>query len=170
MVTLSIRMMTMVIVALALNACAIKITPSYDLALIEKIEETNEMTLILFSGISSGSDKLEYSNIEKEYNNIIGRFDAIRTSAESRTLPSLGKAVVARAARSGVLPPNCSEGDGTACLNTTPAAAQNIIDVIGKMKLLHEKIGIASDLVEGFKLQYEANIDQVLQIEKALVQ
>lgn len=147
-------------VVLALMGCTAALTPSYDAELVSGVNEANEQALILFSKVSGGSSAARFAALSPTYDEIIGKFDALRIRAAARDVPPMGQQIAAR------LCPD--DPDPSACANASPGSLQTIVQNFQRMKQEHQQNGLTSLEVQAFKNAYETSIEQVLLVETAL--
>lgn len=162
------RMLAITAAAAWLAACAINATPPYDPALVAGLRAQNEKALILFSAVSAGAPKAEFS--ARPYDEVIGGFDALRVQAQARNVPPLARKLVAQMAQNGIVAEICGPDPAKAvdCINSSPRAIAQITATFRQMKTLHQGQGLAADIVAIQKTQYEASIQQALVVETAL--
>jgi hypothetical protein len=151
--------------AMLLAACTIQLVPDYDQALVEGLDEANTAALTLFAAVESGSPATEFGEYEERYAELIGTFDALRQRAMSRQVPALAD----RLSRLGIVRDLCdSESDPSACVNTSPASLERVLQVLREMRDRHRSGGLAIDVVELFRTDYRTAVAQALTVENAL--
>ena len=150
--------------ALVLAACGIRLAPSYDTSLVNGLARANEETMTLFATVASGGTKATFPRREKTYDELIGKFDALRLEASAR--------------------PNPGPPPGTALLLGSNTAAQqrvtdattaptsdvlaSIIRIITTMRESDRKQGLPAITVQAFKQEFTISMQQALTYEKAL--
>jgi hypothetical protein len=72
---------------LLLAGCAVQLAPSYDTSIIDGLTSANEQAMTLFASVSSGTEGSPFSDREKTYNELIGKFGALRLQALARPTP-----------------------------------------------------------------------------------
>jgi hypothetical protein len=148
-----------------LAACTIQLAPAYDQALVEGLDQANTETLTLFVSLEDGSPSSKFGDYEQRYASVIGRFEALVQRARMRQIPPLAT----RLSRLGPIQSICtSANDPTACVNTSPAALDEVLVQIRGMRTRHRSSGLAPDLVVNFRNAYNTAIAQALTVENAL--
>jgi hypothetical protein len=84
----ALRAMLILGVIAVLSACAVKLAPEYDKAIVDGLKENSKSTMVFFASVSGGTKKADYSTREKTYNELIGAFEALKIISESRPIPS----------------------------------------------------------------------------------
>ncbi|SHG98804.1 hypothetical protein SAMN02745157_0108 [Kaistia soli DSM 19436] len=148
-------------VILTLAGCTVALTPAYDAGIVSGVNAANEQALILFSEVSGGASAARYPKLASTYDEIIGKFDALRLRAAARDVPDLGRRL------SGRLSEVCSD-DPDGCANSSPGALQAIVDNLQRMKQENRQNGINALEVAAFKNAHETSVEQVLVVETAL--
>ncbi len=153
-----------ILAALLLAGCGIRLAPDYDRTIIDGLAQANEETMTLFATVASGAAKSTFPRRERTYDELIGKFDALRLESKVRPAPGapLGTALVFGnnpAAQQKV-------ADITA--GPTNQALTAIMSTITAMRDADRKQGLQAIVVESFKAEYELSMQQVLTYEKQL--
>jgi hypothetical protein len=150
-----------------LVGCAVKLAPDYDKSIIEALVSANTDTLTLFAELSEGGDPGDYSEREKTYNSLIGRFDSLRVQAEARPIP---RPLIAEWLGFGTTSAETSEDAMNIPRLEGPSAdiLSEIVSTLQRMRDTDAKGTLWATKVEGFKGSYEISFAQVLTYEKAL--
>jgi hypothetical protein len=106
-------------VVLALAGCTAALTSHYDAELVSGANTANEQALIFFSEVSGGSSAARFAALSPSYDEIIGKFDALRIRATARDVPPMGQQIAAR------LCPD--DPDPATCANASPGSLQTIV-------------------------------------------
>jgi hypothetical protein len=163
--TSPIKALALLFWAVLLSACTIQLVPSYDQALVEGLDKTNQEALTLFAAVEGGSPKEKFGEYEENYAAVIGGFDALRQRAVSRQIPPLA----ARISKLSIVRQVCdSKNDPAGCLNVSPASLDRVLQVLRQMRDLHRSSGLNDDLIRPFRRDYQTAMGQVLTIENAL--
>ena len=149
---------------LLLAGCTVQLAPSYDTTIVDGLTSANEQAMTLFASVSSGTEGSPFSDREKTYNELIGKFGALRVQALARPTPQplildyLGLAPSAATA---------SEPDNRLKAPTADILA-TIIDKLTRMRDKDKTGSLTKELVELFENSYELSITQAIAYEKAL--
>ncbi len=158
-----------------LAACTIKLLPDYDAALYDGLNSANEATHTLFSSVSGGSTKSAFAKHGPAYDNVIGKFAALASRAETRPQPSIPKSAASRLKKIPQLTGVCSATSDQAgssvseCFTlVTPRALTEIIETLTSMRDLHKAAGLGALTQDAFVGDYQISIEQALAVEAAL--
>jgi hypothetical protein len=158
-------------IALVLSACAVRLLPNYDEATYQSLSDLNAKALTLFSSLSAGGTTTDFPKYEAQYNELIGGFSADRMALAMRPTPPAGQRLFGGRPVSAICGKDVAPED---CLNTTPHNLDQIIALLTKMRDVHRKRGLPTEIVSGFngqggfRGQYQIEITRVLTIEAAL--
>ncbi|MBZ9662944.1 hypothetical protein LB523_28235 [Mesorhizobium sp. ESP-6-4] len=161
--------MIILIVALAFSGCSIQLSPAYDQATFTSISDLNVKTETLFASLSQGGTAGDFAKYKATYDQLIGGFTAARITTASRDVPAPSQRVLTMAHLNGV----CGN-DASNCVNPTPHHLDQVINVLTKMRDVHQSGGLKGNLVTGsngiggFKYQYETEMSRILVFESAL--
>jgi len=72
---------------LLMTGCTVQLAPSYDTTIVDGLTSANEQAMTLFASVSSGTEGSPFSDREKTYNELIGKFGALRVQALARPTP-----------------------------------------------------------------------------------
>ncbi|MEC5383156.1 hypothetical protein VSX64_20225 [Aurantimonas sp. C2-6-R+9] len=137
--------------AVTLGGCAIRLAPSHDASLVQGLEQTTEKTMGLFAEVADGAERDTYPDRAAAYNEIIGKAEALRLSALVRPVP----------------PPSFLSKSDTGS-SVTPEILIEVIKTVRTMQRTDRTLGLRSSLVQGFKQSFETSMAQALFYEKAL--
>lgn len=153
-----------------LSACTVSLVPRYDPSIVDGLKEANIQTLTLFSSVAGGSPKDKFPDMSSRYDEVIGKFGALRLQAMARAVPPLGKKISGELSKVSILDTLCKQegGDPGACVNSSPRILETIISTLAVMRNSHRDEELPSDQVELFQMTYEISIQQVLTVETAL--
>lgn len=148
--------------ALMLTACRVQYAPDYDEAIVNKLDTTSEETMVFLESISNGTTKESFGIREKEYNELIGVYNTLSLKAKSRPVPNNNfvKKVNELLKLKGV-----SEISGD---YPSSVAFEKIAETLKKMKEQDREKGLNAFVVEVFKGQILAFLDQGLTYENFL--
>ena len=132
------------VAVLAVAGCTIQLAPSYDQGIVDDLGKANRDALILYAGVSGGTTAATFPGRERDYNTVIGEFDAVRTEARARANPNPKVTV------------------------PTKFAVNAIIDNIVSLRDRDKTSGLTQTFVTGHKQSYEISFDQALTYERAL--
>ena len=74
-------------VAVVLAGCGVRLAPNYDRSIIDGLGRANEETMTLFATVASGAPKNTFPARSQTYDELIGKFDALRLEAQVRPSP-----------------------------------------------------------------------------------
>lgn len=168
MFQLTLRVSRLISALLLVAGCSIALAPTGDAEIVAGINTANEQTLVLFASVANGSSVSEFAPIAGQYDQIIGKFDALRIRAASRDVPTTALTLGAKLGLLSSLQAICPDSP-TDCINASPSSLKTIVDILGEMRTQHERSGLPSDIVAIFKLTYETSVQQALTVEMALV-
>jgi hypothetical protein len=144
-----------------LGACAVSLAPTYDPALVARLNAANEKTLTLFSAVSDGSPASAFPGFANRYDELIGAFDAARMQAAAREVPALSQRALAVVGGTEA----CPVPDD--CVNPTPAILGTVAANLARMRATHAARGLQPDVVDLFKNAHETSMMQALEVENA---
>ncbi len=157
------------LLASAVAACTIQLAPSYDKTIVDGLTAANQQALTFFASVQNGTTG-DFSKREATYNDLIGKFDALRVQAEARPMP---RSLVSRLL--GIGPSENTPPGEIEKLSTAPTidSLGAIIDTFSKMKSDDEEASKAGKTLDKFRIgllkqSYLTSIDQALTYEKAL--
>jgi hypothetical protein len=163
----------LVLLVAQLGGCAIKLVPDYDKAIVDGLTNANESAMTLFATVTNGAIKKDFAKREDTYNNLIGKFDAVRLQIVTRTTP-VPSDLVARlpfiSPTSPAAPPPGDKGNATSEPQkfSTVLALETIIDTFTKMRERDRSGQLIKEWVDVYKSQYVAAMSDALTVEKAL--
>jgi hypothetical protein len=143
--------MALLSLAILLSAgCTVQLAPSYDTTIVDGLTSANEQAMTFFASVSSGTEGSPFSDREKTYDELIGKFGALRLQALAR--PSAATA---------------SEPENR-LKAPTPDILATIIDKLTRMRDTDKSGALTKEFVALFENSYELSITQALAYEKAL--
>jgi hypothetical protein len=75
------------LLALIIAACTIKLAPDYDQSIVDGLGKVNDSGQKLFAAIGQGSSQSDYAKHQATYIQLIGQLDALQLQALSRPEP-----------------------------------------------------------------------------------
>jgi hypothetical protein len=148
---------------LAVAGCMAQLSPAYDQVTYANLVDLNVRAQTLFVSLSGGGTRREFPEYKAAYNELIGGFSAARMTTASREVPATSRRLLAAQNLSAT----CRD-DPAGCVNPTPHHLEKIITLLTAMRDTHRRSGLAADLIDGFKRQYEIEMLPVLDFEAAL--
>jgi len=159
-----LQRLVLLVAAIFLAGCSVKLVPSYDRTIVEGLTEANRETLELFAAVSNGAPGETFGEREPKYNELIGAFDALRLQADARPVP---RPLVLQ--WFGLGTPDGKQPEEIEKLqNPTPGILEEVRETLIRMRETDRGGRLSATLVTGFKNSYELSIDQALTVEKAL--
>ncbi|MCP5074028.1 MAG: hypothetical protein GY947_12150 [Rhodobacteraceae bacterium] len=156
-------------VFLLLAACSISLTPDYDPALHDGLNDANKAALTLFSALSGGSSAQQFSKHEAAYNDVIGTFGALLARAKTRPEPVLSGRLTSKFNKFPLLDGICAKvEDDQSCTTVTPRAISEIVETLSKIRDRHKSRGVSALVLEVLVGDYELSMEQALTVEAAL--
>ena len=153
-----------ILLSVVVSSCAVRLAPTYDRSIVDGLTTVNVQTLTLFASVSSGVTSATFANREGTYNDVIGKFDALRIQAAARPTPrSLAAQIFGSGPNSDTAPKNIEVLEAP-----TPAVIATIVRTITTMRDSDKASGLTPTVVSLFKGEFEISIDQALVYEKAL--
>jgi hypothetical protein len=149
---------------LLLAGCSVQLAPSYDTTILDGLTSANEQAMTLFASVSSGTEGSPFSDRETTYNELIGKFGALRLQALARPTPQpliLDYLGLAPSAATASEPENRLKAPTADILAT-------IIDKLTRMRDKDKAGSLTKEFVELFENSYELSITQAIAYEKAL--
>ena len=149
---------------LLLAGCSVQLAPSYDSTILDGLTSANEQAMTLFASVSSGTEGSPFSDRETTYNELIGKFGALRLQALARPTPQplvLDYLGLAPSAATASEPENRLKAPTADILAT-------IIDKLTRMRDKDKAGSLTKEFVELFENSYELSITQAIAYEKAL--
>jgi hypothetical protein len=160
----SIFGIAVVIVGLALAGCGVRLAPDFDRTMVDGLARANEETMTLFAMVASGTSNATFPRRERTYNELIGKFDALRLQAQVRPNPQAPVGIALIIGNNQQAQQRVAE----ATSSPTPGILAVIRTTIVGMRDTDRRTGLDPRLVPGFKNQYETAMEQALKYEKAL--
>lgn len=150
-------------VLLLVSACATKLAPNYDKALVDGLISTNVKLMEFFASTSSGTTKDTFATRTNTYSNIIGRLDALVIQSRARPIPTndITKKVNEYLEKKGV---QILDGGDT----PSATALEKISETMSKMRDTDIKQGVTAFEVAAFKGQVVIFMDQAMTYESFL--
>ncbi|SLN11679.1 hypothetical protein PEL8287_00278 [Roseovarius litorisediminis] len=152
-----------------LTACTVSLLPDYDQKLHQGLNDANKDAHILFSALSGGSSKAQFSKHAAQYHKVIGSFGALLTRAKTRPQPDGAQKISSKFRKLPKLGEICAEVEADqGCAIVTPRAINEIIETLSKMRDRHKTRGLPDGLLTLLVADYEISIEQALTVEAAL--
>lgn len=145
---------------LLLAACTVQLAPPFDTGIIDGLAAANEEAMTLFATVSGGVSRTNFTDREKTYNAVIGKFDALRLQAGSRPV-STPLAARALGSATDIKPDQVLKVP-------TPDVLAGIVRQLTRMRDEDRAQGLVPDRVDSFKESFEIRMQQALVYEKAL--
>ena len=145
-----------------LISCKTTLAPEYDKAIVEKVTATSEKTMSFIEKLSGGTSKEKHAEREKEFNELIGAYDALKLQAKARPLPK-------NTATKKINELLKAKGSNSLSSDYPSAFAfEEISKTLRKMKEVDRTKGITPTAMEAFKGQIEIFLDQAITYESFL--
>ncbi len=163
-----IAALVLIVAALPLSGCAVKLAPEYDKAIFDGLAKANEEAMTLFSSVASGVKKDNFSRRQASYDGVIGKLDAVRVQIGSRVAPESPALMAEILKRTAAVP--ASETSAQPALPAVPSlgSLDRLIQTMTSMRNVDSQHGLSPMLVMGYKLRFEISMEQALTYEKAL--
>ena len=155
---LPLRLISLVALALALASCAIRLAPEFDRTILDGLISANQQTMVHFASVANGTSAGTFGKRKPTYDELIGKFDALRVQASARPAPRPLSAPILGAGASKLQPPTVP----------TPAVLAAVIETLTVMRDSDAEFGLRPNDVRRFKNEYEISVMQSLTYERAL--
>jgi hypothetical protein len=152
------------VICVALAGCALRLAPNYDRSIVDGLARANEEAMTLFASLVSGAPKDTFARREQIYDELIGRFDALRLQAQVRPAPQTS----APAALIFGNNPQAQQRIADAAAAPTADILATLIRTMTMMRETDRKQGLQPIVVQTFKREFEISMQQALTYEKAL--
>lgn len=159
------RFLPIVIAAVVLTACAIKLAPDYDRSIIDGITDANEQALILFAKVESGSLPGGYASRADAYDTVIGKFEALAIQIKARPYPRTQIEQIF-----GIVPSTGTQPEDLRPLEVPPSynSIQTASTTLTRMRDRDKGGKLTRGEAEGYRNAYVTSIEQAITYEKAL--
>lgn len=144
-----------------LAGCAVKLSPSYDQAVVDGLSQANLETMTLLANVATGTQAASYPQRAAEYTTLIGKLDALAIWSAARPQPALNDALKERLAKRGI---TFDESSGLPSTN----AIKKISDTIAMMRKTDQEQGMTAFEVAAFKGQVAIFLQQAITYENFL--
>ena len=114
--------------------------------------------------MSSGASRKSYSKRQKQYDDLIGKIDALRIQSQARPMPRPLASQVLGLGPSPQTPPQEIE----VLEAPTTGILERLSGTLNSMRDHDKQFGLTPMLVIGFKQRFAISMDQALTYEKAL--
>jgi hypothetical protein len=161
---LSLAALVIVVIGFVLAGCALRLAPSYDRSIVDGLARANEETMTLFASLVSGVAKDTFAKREPIYDELVGRYDALRLQAQGRPAPQTSASAALFLGNDAQAQQRIA--DATAA--PTPAILASLIRTMTMMRETDRKQGLQPIVVQNFKREFEISMQQALTYEKAL--
>jgi hypothetical protein len=155
-------------ILLITTRCAVSLAPRFDQGIIDNLSITSTEVFQLLSEVSDGTTNADFNKREEEYNQVIGKLDALALQINARPVPD-NKTVdkIISKANSSL------QKKGTTLISvnqTAPSATalKNVTANVTKMKQTDKLQGITATEALAFKNNIELFFDQALTYERFL--
>lgn len=154
-----------IIAFMTLIGCTTKLAPSYDKNVVEQLSQLNVDTMVLMATISDGTSGDTFESRVENYNNLIGRLDALALSAGARPVPAsnIYSSISESLKKRGIANIPFDE--------TKPASVYpitKISETITMIRNTDKKQGITQYEADTFKNQVQIYFDQAITYENFL--
>lgn len=155
------RLLIVLFAGLILGGCYAQFVPAYDPTLSDDLKAANRDAQILFEAVRTTPDEDGYAQLSGDYNDVIGRLEAVRQRAAARPVPPLParlEEVVERA---------CGESVAS-CQSASPSSLSTAIRELRMMRERHVAGALPSTAVPLFKDSFDLAMARALTVEAAL--
>lgn len=167
---LPLTLISLLMLALTLSACALRLAPSYDKDIFDGLSQANELAMTQFAAVTPGT---RFADRERGYIAVIGKLDSVRLEAEVRPNPKV-PAVAQKIAKSLAASVNLESTNLTQpeidqlAGAPTPELVQEMIKGFELMRQT-DRIGkLSQPVAVRFKSEFEVYMFIALNYEKAL--
>ena len=150
------------------TSCAVSLAPRFDQGIIDNLSTTSIEVFQLLSEVSEGTTNTDFDKREEEYNEVIGKLEALALQINARPVPN-NKTVekIISKANSSLQ----RKGSTLISVNETAPSAtalKNVTANVTKMKQTDKLQGITATEALAFKNNIELFFDQALTYERFL--
>jgi hypothetical protein len=150
------------------TSCAVSLAPRFDQGIIDNLSTTSIEVFQLLSEVSEGTTSSDFDKREEEYNEVIGKLEALALQINARPVPD-NKTVdkIISKANSSLQ----KKGSTLISVNETAPSAtalKNVTANVTKMKQTDKLQGITAVEALAFKNNIELFFDQALTYERFL--
>jgi hypothetical protein len=150
------------------TSCAVSLAPRFDQGIIDNLSTTSTEVFQLLAEVSEGTTNADFSKREAEYNQVIGKLDALAIQINARPVPD-NKNVdkIINKANSSLQ----KKGATLISVNQiapSATALKNVTASVTKMKQADKVQGITATEALAFKNGIELFFDQALTYERFL--
>jgi hypothetical protein len=150
------------------TSCAVSLAPRFDQGIIDNLSTTSTEVFQLLSEVSAGTTNSDFEKREEEYDQVIGKLDALALQINARPVPD-NKTVDKIIAKAN----SSLQKKGTTLISvnqTAPSATalKNVTANVTKMKQTDKLQGITATEALAFKNNIELFLDQALTYERYL--
>jgi hypothetical protein len=160
----SLAGIALIVVAIVHAGCALRLAPNYDRSIVDGLARANEESMTLFASLVSGAPKDSFTKREPIYDELIGKFDALRLQAQVRPAPQVSAPAALLLGNN----PQAQRQIAEAAAAPTAAILATLIRTMTMMRETDRKQGLQPILVQSFKREFEISMQQALTYEKAL--
>lgn len=152
------------LIAFGIAGCGVRLAPDYDRTIVDGLAKINESAMTLFAAVSGGSSRAGFRQRERQYDELIGRIDALLLEAKVRPNPRTPPVVGAILGARGGNDPQAGE------LPTapTPDVLEKMKSTFMTMRETDSKQNMPFRTVGLFKGEFEIAMRQALRYERAL--
>ena len=163
---LTIIRIAIVMLALVVAGCGIRLAPNYDRGIVDALTRTNEDAMTLFASVASGAQPGTYNRRVDIYNSLQGKLEALAQMVRARGTPPPPAAGVAVLGVIGV-----QNAQQQANEMVQPATGDNIdamMNIINLMRSDDSRGKLSAPSVALLKNNFIAQMSQALKYEKFL--
>ena len=144
-------------------SCTTQLAPDYDKTIVDGLIQSNTEMMEFFASIVDGTKPQNFTDREKTYIKLIGKFDALALQAGARPIPSneITKKITQRFEDRGLTIDDDGKGPSA-------TAMTKIAETLQKCRDTDKKQGVTRLEVAAFKGQASIYMDQALTYEQFL--
>ena len=146
-----------------LSACAIQLAPAFDQRIVDDLRTTSEAALVQYAAVGDGSDKAEFPEMEDDYNQLIGKLDAVRLMSQSRYFPASPTRGLFRRFN-----PDANVKQSENYEAPSVRSLTGLVSTLTALRDKHRDDGLTRSYVAASKNQFETYLDQAMTYERAL--
>lgn len=155
---LPLRLISLIALALALASCAIRLAPEFDRTILDGLINANQEAMVHFASVANGTSAGTFGKRKPTYDELIGKFDALRVQASARPAPRPVSAPILGTAANKLQPPTVP----------TPAVLAAVLETLTVMRDSDAEFGLRPNDIRRFKNEFEISVTQALTYERAL--
>ena len=148
---------------LFLSACTIQLAPAFDQRIVDDLQAASEAALVQYATVSGGSDKSKFPEMEDDYNQLIGKLDAVRLMSQSRYFPASPTRGLFRRFDPVANIKKSEDYEAPSVRSLT-----GMVTTLTALRDKHHDAGLTRGYVATSKNQFETYLDQAMTYERAL--